>query len=70
LNYKRVIIKVIIGIVVATSVYFRIHIYSNSQVVNNYTQGFEKNALGDYTKNESNMVLSVYDAPFFRLIQI
>src|SRR5690625_1518595 len=66
LNYKKLIIKVIIGIVVATSVYFGIHIYSNSQVINTYAQGFENNALGDYDKNESNMVLSVYDAPLFQ----
>ncbi|GAE94551.1 hypothetical protein JCM21714_3714 [Gracilibacillus boraciitolerans JCM 21714] len=66
MNYKKVIIRIIIGIVVATSLYLGIHIYSNNQVINTYAQGFEKNALGDYAKNESNMVLSVYDAPFFQ----
>lgn len=66
LSYKKVIIKVIIGVVVTTSVYFGIHIYSNAKVLNTYAQNFEKNVLGDYVKNESNMVLSVYAAPFFQ----
>lgn len=66
MNYKKAIIKTVVGLVVAVSIYVGIHIYFNNKVIDTYAQGFEKNALGDYAKNESDMVLSVYDAPFFQ----
>jgi len=66
LNYKKGIIGVIIGIVVVFALYVCIHIYANGKVRGKYAEGFEKNPLGDYCKNTSNMVLCIYDAPLFK----
>lgn len=66
MNYKIIIIRIIIGIVLVFSLYFCIHVYANGKVLKNYAEGFEKNPLGDYAKNKSNMVLAVYDAPLFK----
>lgn len=66
MNYKKVIIIIITGIVVTFALYFCIHSYANGKVIKRYAEGFEKNPLGDYCKNTSNMVLCVYDAPLFK----
>lgn len=66
MNYKKVFLKIMIGIVVIFALYFGIHTYANGQLVKTYAKGFEKNPLGDYAKNESDMVLTVYEAPLFQ----
>ncbi|KZM57703.1 hypothetical protein A3Q35_18665 [Aeribacillus pallidus] len=48
------------------ALYFGIHTYANGQLVKTYAKGFEQNPLGDYAKNESDMVLTVYKAPLFQ----
>lgn len=69
MNYKKVIIGIIIGIVLVFASYFCIHIYANDKVIKKYAaEGFEKNPLGDYCKNTSNMVLCVYKAPLFQTV--
>jgi len=55
-----------IGIVGIFALYFGIHTYANGQLVKTYAKGFEQNPLGDYAKNESDMVLTVYKAPLFQ----
>jgi len=35
-------------------------------LVKTYAKEFEQNPLGDYSKNESDMVLTVYEAPLFQ----
>jgi len=35
-------------------------------LVKTYAKGFEQNPLGDYAKNESDMVLTLYEAPLFQ----
>ncbi len=66
MNYKKVIIRIVVAIIVVASLYVGIHTHFNNKIVNTYAQGFDKNALGDYAKNESDMVLSVYEAPLFQ----
>ena len=66
MNYKKVIIRIVTGILVIFASYFVLHIYANNKVINSYAAGFEKNPLGDYCKNTSDMVLCVYEAPLFQ----
>ncbi|AXI39485.1 hypothetical protein CX649_07465 [Bacillaceae bacterium ZC4] len=66
MNYKKVIFKIMIGIVGIFALYFGIHTYANGQLMKTYAKGFEQNPLGDYAKNESDMVLTVYEAPLFQ----
>lgn len=49
------------------SIYICAHSYANSRIIDQYANGFEKNALGDYCKNESGLVLSVYKASLFNI---
>ncbi len=59
----------VVGIVLffIFGLYICMHSYANSQIINQYAVGFEKNALGDYCKNESGLVLSVYKASLFNI---
>ncbi|MBY6035062.1 hypothetical protein KUV80_00250 [Fictibacillus nanhaiensis] len=66
MNYKRVILGIIAVFVVVFGSYFTIHTYANGKIKKNYAEGFEKNALGDYCKNDTNMILCVYEAPLFQ----
>lgn len=59
------VIRILIGVVLVFAFYFSVHFYENGKVMKKYANGFEKNHLGDYTKNVSNLVLAVYDAPLF-----
>jgi hypothetical protein len=55
-----------IGFLSVFLLYLGIHIYGNHQVIKTYASGFEKNPLDDYVKTESDLILSVYEAPFFQ----
>ncbi|MFS0783487.1 hypothetical protein [Bacillus sp. 1P06AnD] len=66
MNYKKIFIVIITGIIVIFALYFCIHSYANGKVIKRYAEGFKKNPLGDYCKNTSNTVLCVYDAPLFK----
>lgn len=61
------ICAIIIVLLIVFGNYVCIHTYANSRVLNQYAGGFKENVLGDYCKNVSNMVLSVYKAPLFKL---
>ncbi|MBC1780672.1 hypothetical protein, partial [Listeria booriae] len=60
MNYKKILIGVLIGIIVVGVGCFSVHAYANNKVLEKYAAGYEKNRLGDYTKNESDMVIAVY----------
>ncbi|EFS02023.1 conserved hypothetical protein [Listeria seeligeri FSL S4-171] len=66
MNYKKILIGVLIGIIVVGIGYFSVHTYANNKVLEKYAAGYEKNRLGDYTKNESDMVIAVYKPPLFQ----
>ncbi|MCZ0704158.1 hypothetical protein J2T56_002451 [Natronobacillus azotifigens] len=66
MSYKKNILKISIGLVFGFLLYLAIHLYVNQQVINTYASGFGKNPLDDYVKSESNLILSVYDAPLFQ----
>ncbi|KZE64060.1 hypothetical protein AWM68_13210 [Fictibacillus phosphorivorans] len=66
MNYKKVILGIIAVIVVSLGSYYGVHSYANSKIKKSYAEGFEKNALGDYCKNRTDMVLCVYEAPLFQ----
>ncbi|WP_207578335.1 hypothetical protein [Listeria seeligeri] len=66
MNYKKLLIGVLIGIIVVGIGYFSVHTYANNKVLEKYAAGYEKNRLGDYTKNESDMVIAVYNPPLFQ----
>ncbi|MBC2072005.1 hypothetical protein IA826_09040 [Listeria seeligeri] len=66
MNYKKLLIGVLIGIIVVGIGYFSVHTYANNKVLEKYAAGYEKNRLGDYTKNESDMVIAVYKPPLFQ----
>jgi len=66
LNYKKILIGGISGIVLVFALYLGVHYYANSKMLDTYTEGFKKNPLGDYAKNESGMVLATYDTPLFQ----
>jgi hypothetical protein len=53
-------------LVLAFGAYFAVHTYANGQIHEMYAEDFKKNPLGDYTKNESDVILAVYDAPLFQ----
>ncbi|WP_271000606.1 hypothetical protein [Listeria seeligeri] len=66
MNYKKTLIGILIGIIVVGVGYFSVHAYANNKVLEKYTAGYEENRLGDYTKNESDMVIAVYKTPLFQ----
>jgi len=70
LNYKKVIFKIMIGIVGIFALYFGIHTYANGQLVKTYAKGFEQNPLGDYRKTNQIWFLQYIKLPFSRHIPI
>lgn len=66
MNYKKTFFIIMIGVVVILSLYLGVHTYANGKVIETYADGYKKTPLGDYAKNKSDMVLAVYEAPFFQ----
>jgi transcriptional regulator with GAF, ATPase, and Fis domain len=63
---RKVLVIIAICIALLFGGYCTAHTLANKQLHDKYAEGFQKNPLGDYTKNKSNVILAVYDAPIFQ----